>query len=291
MCRGVSMLRLCRGLVYLASQLLDVVAVDVVVVLHELVDVSLGGELDDAVGYGLDELVVVGCEEDVALVLLEVVVERLDGLEVEVVGRRVEDEAVGVLELHARYHAAHLLASGEDVDFLEHFFAAEEHAAEVALEEDVVAFAVLAEPLDEVFLALEELGVVNGKVGGGDGDAPLVGACLRLAVAVDDFEEGGHGARVVGEEHDFLAFLHVEGEVLEKYGSVVFDGCEPFDFKYLVSGFSLHGEDDAWVFACGWENLVDVELFEHLLARGGLVLIIHTCHPLRTDSCHRSSSC
>ena len=47
MCRGFSMLRLCRGLVYLASQLLDVVAVDVVVVLHELVDVSLGGELDD----------------------------------------------------------------------------------------------------------------------------------------------------------------------------------------------------------------------------------------------------
>ena len=48
MCRGFSMLRPCRGLVYLASQLLDVVAVDVVVVLHELVDVSLGGELDDA---------------------------------------------------------------------------------------------------------------------------------------------------------------------------------------------------------------------------------------------------
>ena len=47
MCRGFSMLRPCRGLVYLASQLLDVVAVDVVVVLHELVDVSLGGELDD----------------------------------------------------------------------------------------------------------------------------------------------------------------------------------------------------------------------------------------------------
>ena len=47
MCRGFSMLRPCRGLVYPASQLLDVVAVDVVVVLHELVDVSLGGEPDD----------------------------------------------------------------------------------------------------------------------------------------------------------------------------------------------------------------------------------------------------
>ena len=53
------MLMSCCGLVYLASQFLDVVAVDVVVVLHELVDVSLGAKLDDAVGYGLDELVVV----------------------------------------------------------------------------------------------------------------------------------------------------------------------------------------------------------------------------------------
>ena len=51
MCRGFSMLRPCRSLVYLASQFLDVVAVDVVVVLHELVDVSLGGELDDADTY------------------------------------------------------------------------------------------------------------------------------------------------------------------------------------------------------------------------------------------------
>ena len=38
-----------------AAQLLDVFAVDVVVVLHELVDVSFGAKLDDAVGYGLDE--------------------------------------------------------------------------------------------------------------------------------------------------------------------------------------------------------------------------------------------
>lgn len=59
MCRGFSMLMSCCGLVYLASQFLDIVAVDVVVVLHELVDVPLGAKLDDAVGYGLDELVVV----------------------------------------------------------------------------------------------------------------------------------------------------------------------------------------------------------------------------------------
>ena len=76
---------------------LDGIAADVVVVLHELVDDAVRREFDDAGCYGLDELVVVAGEEDVALEELEVVVEGLNALEVEVVGGCVEDEAVGVL--------------------------------------------------------------------------------------------------------------------------------------------------------------------------------------------------
>ena len=90
---------------------LDGLAADVFVVLHELVDDAVWCEFDDACGDGLDEFVVVVGEEDVALEELEVVVEGLDAFEVEVVRRRVEDKAVGVLELHTGYHAAHLLAS------------------------------------------------------------------------------------------------------------------------------------------------------------------------------------
>ena len=113
------------------------------------------------------------------------------------VGGCVEDEAVGVLELHTCYHAAHLLASREHVDLFLHFFLLEEHTSQIAFHHHLVACAVLAEPLHEVHVALEELGVVERQVGRSDGYAPLEGAGIGLAVAVDNLEQGGHGFRVV----------------------------------------------------------------------------------------------
>ena len=63
--------------VQLGFLLLDGLVVDVVVVGHQLVDGATGRQLDDAVGHGVDELMVVRCKEDVALELDEVVVEGL----------------------------------------------------------------------------------------------------------------------------------------------------------------------------------------------------------------------
>ena len=60
------------SLVDFCTQFLDVIAVDIIVILHQLVDVTLGTQLYDAVGNRLDELVVVRSEEDVALELLQV---------------------------------------------------------------------------------------------------------------------------------------------------------------------------------------------------------------------------
>ena len=47
------------SIIHLLLKLLDLSVVDVVVVVHQLVDGAAGGKLDDAVGHGLDELVVV----------------------------------------------------------------------------------------------------------------------------------------------------------------------------------------------------------------------------------------
>ena len=85
---------------------LDGLAADVFVVFHELVDDAVWCELDDACGDGLDEFVVVAGEEDVALEELKVVVEGLYAFEVEVVRGRVQNQAVGILQLHSRYHTA-----------------------------------------------------------------------------------------------------------------------------------------------------------------------------------------
>ena len=113
-------LRLSHSEVNPASAGRMVQTADVVVILHQFVNRAFRSKFDYTVGHGLDELMVVAAEEYVALESGKVVVERLDAFEVEVVRRCVEDKAVCVLQLHARYHTAHFLASTEHVYFF-HF--------------------------------------------------------------------------------------------------------------------------------------------------------------------------
>ena len=80
----------------------------------------------------------------------QVIVESLDALKVEVVGGRVEDKTVGVLQLHSRNHATHLLASGEHIDFLLDFFLTEKHTTQVGFHRHLIASTVLAEPVDKI---------------------------------------------------------------------------------------------------------------------------------------------
>ena len=209
---------------------------------------------------------VVGAEEDVSLEADQVVVERLDALQVEVVGRRVENQTVGVLQLHTCNHAAHLLASGEHVHLLFNLFLLEEHAPEKSLHGDLVARPVLRQPVDEVQVAVEEPGVVQREIGRGDGHAPVVSAAVSLAVAVDDFEEGRHCLRITGKEDDLLPFLDVEVHVVEQYRAVGIDSLQVLHFKDLIARFALHAEDDAWVLAARRAYLLDVQAFQHLLA-------------------------
>ena len=82
-------------------------------------------------------------EEDIAFERHEVVVECLDTLQVKVVGRCVENEAVGVLQLHAGYHTAHLFTAGEHVHFLLHLFLLKQHTSQVAFHHHFVAGSVL----------------------------------------------------------------------------------------------------------------------------------------------------
>ena len=253
--------------------LLDLGIIDVVVVVHELVDGAFGRKLDDAVGDRLDKLMVVAGEDDVALKLNQVVVESLDGLQVQVVGGRVEDEAVGVLELHTGYHAAHLLAAGEYVHLLLHLLLLEEHPSEVALHRHLVASTILAEPLHEVQVAVEERRVVEWEVGGGDGDAPLIGAGVSLAVAVDNLKECRHRLGVMAEEHRLLPFLDIEVHMVKQYRTVRVHCLQVMDLKDLVAWLPFHLEDDARIFAARRADFLHGELLQHLLARRGLLAL------------------
>ena len=164
------------------------------------------------------------------------------------VGRGVENEAVGVFQLHASYHTAHLLTSREHIHLLHHVFVFEEHASEEALHQHLVAFAILAEPIHEVEVRVEEFRVVEWQISRGDGHTPLIFACVRLPIAVDDLEESGHGLGVMAEEHGLLSFFYCEVHVVEEHCSVWLHRLEVLYFEYLCSWFAFHLEDDARVF-------------------------------------------
>ena len=105
-------------------------AFQVVVETHLPVDDTAGGELDDPVGHGADELMVVGSEQEHLAEGDQTVVEGGDRLQVQVVGRLVQDQHVGAGQHHPGQHAADPLATGENIRRLEHVLTAEQHLAQ-----------------------------------------------------------------------------------------------------------------------------------------------------------------
>ena len=218
---------------------------------------------------------VVRGKQDVAFELYQIVVESLDGFQVQVVGWRIENQTVGVLQLHTRNHTTHLLATAEYTNLLLDVFVLEQHTTQERLHHHFVACAKLTEPVNEVHLRLEELGIVQWQVGCRDGDAPLIGACISLAIAVDNLEQRRHGFGVVTQEYGLLTFLDSEVHIVEQYGSVSIDSLQAFYLQNLCARLALHREDDARILTCRRCDFLDVQLLQHLLTRCGLLRLCH----------------
>ena len=145
------------------------------------VDDAEGGwaalEVPDAGGDLVDEVEVVGDEEDGALVLLQGEVEGVAGFEVEVVGGLVEDEDVGLLQHELAEEQACRFAAGERVGALHALLAAEEHAAEDAANVFLGGVLVeLIEPVVDGHAHLDGAGEVLGEVADLRRVSPLDGA-------------------------------------------------------------------------------------------------------------------
>ena len=103
--------------------------VNIILVIHQFVYDAVRSKFNDAVCHSVDKLVVVTCKKYVPLESLQVVVEGLDGLHVQMVGRRVKNQTVGVSKLHAGNHTTHFFTSGKYGDLLHYLLVLEEHSA------------------------------------------------------------------------------------------------------------------------------------------------------------------
>lgn len=97
--------------IHLLPQSLDFGGFEVVVVRHPAVDGSFGGKFNDPIGGRLYKGMVIGSHQHRSIEINDCIVEGCDRFKVQMVGRFVHNQQVGILEHHPRYHAADFLAT------------------------------------------------------------------------------------------------------------------------------------------------------------------------------------
>lgn len=105
---------------------------DKFIVGSEEVGYTVGTKLYYTVCNGVDYLVVVGGEQYNALEIGECIVDRRNGLKVQMVGRLVEKKHVCAVQHHSGEHTTYLFASGKHVYGLINAITGEKHTTEEA---------------------------------------------------------------------------------------------------------------------------------------------------------------
>ena len=107
---------------------------------------------------------------------------HLNGFEVKVVGRLIQNQNVGTKQHHSRKHAANLLTTGKNLYWLVHIITREEHSSQESAQigfGDILR--ILGQPLKNVELtAIKIFRVILREVGTGGADTPLDRAFVRL---------------------------------------------------------------------------------------------------------------
>ncbi len=206
-------------------------------------------QFDDGIAHSFEKIAVVGDHEDGAIGAGQVLFEPFDHVEIEVVGRLVEDEQLGLLDEQACQGQPFALTARQGAEWLrqvgnvqseEHFFHARfgipclqiVHAAEQPLHGVGIgtvqhALLVVAQGLDGRMIACEHgiEDVVGGsKVGflrqvahADVGMDPHAGALAFGALfAGDDAQQRALAAAVFGDERHLLSFVELQVHVLEQ---------------------------------------------------------------------------
>src|SRR6185437_4605275 len=156
--------------------------------------------------------------QDCSLVALQRDVERVDGFQIEVIRRLVEDEDVGFLHHELAEDEARRLSAGKSGGWLETFFAAEEHLAEDAANVFLDGLGVeLVQPVSYVGSLLDDAGVVLREVADLSFVSPLDAAriegevlfCVVRRGGEQGFEQRGFAQSVTAHESDLFTAHYV----------------------------------------------------------------------------------
>ena len=212
----------------------------------EEVDLRVALEGEDMGADAVEEPAVVADDDGASGEVLEAFLKGAHGVYVDVVGRLVEEEYVGLaLEGECEVEAV-ALAAAEDADLLLLVGAGEVEAADVgaAVDEAAADLEVLVAAGDHVVDALlrVDVGVLLVDVADFDGLADLEGSGVGLLQPHDEAEEGGLAAAVGAYDADDAGRRQAEGEVLvEQFVAVGF--ADAVDLEHLVAEAGAVGNE------------------------------------------------
>src|SRR5512138_358593 len=186
-----------------------------------------------------DELLVVRDADDGALVALQPLRERRDGLEIQVVRRLVEDEDVVLEEHELREEEPDRLAAGERRRRLHALLAGEEHPAEEPRDLLVRHLVLhLAEPPEGGRARPDHAGLVLREVADLRLVAPPDVPRVRRQLARDHLHERGLADAVLADDADLLAARDERAERLDDLVPAV-ALLDPLDRERLLPGRRL----------------------------------------------------
>src|SRR5688572_8070111 len=189
-------------------------------VAFEPFDVAVALESEDVRGDAVEEPAVVADDDGTAGIILERLLQRAQGVDVEIVGRLVEQQHVGAALQNFRQVHAVALAARQHADLLLLVGAAEIEGRAISARIDLA----LAE-IDDVLAArdllphaLAGLERVARLVDVAELDAltDLDGAVVRRVLAGDHAEQGGLTGAVRADDADDAAGRQLEGEIVDE---------------------------------------------------------------------------
>src|SRR5271170_7166173 len=178
-------------------------------------------EVPDARCDFVDEVVIVGDEQHRAFILLKRDIEGIDGFEVEMVRRLVEDQDIWLLKHELAEEQARGFSAGESIGGLEPLFTTEEHLPEDAADLFFRDLGVpLMEPVGDGETMLDHPGVVLGEVADLGFVTPLDVASVESEVLFCEigrgreqgFDQRSFTQAIAAHERDLFSAHDVGGE-------------------------------------------------------------------------------
>ncbi|RMU70218.1 hypothetical protein ALP23_05335, partial [Pseudomonas syringae pv. apii] len=257
----------CCGLAGLERNAL---AAQVVVIGAAEIDHATWAEFDDAGCQRGHELAVVTDENQCAWIVFQRQVQRLDGFHVEVVGRFVHHQHVGLLQDQlAEQHAA-LFTTGNHLHRLEDLVVGEQHAAQGATHHLLAALGPLTHPVEQGGVILEIVSMILSVVADFRRIGPLDRARIRLQLVDQGAQQGGLADAVRADDSHTFAGFDLEAEVLEQslaveaFGHAIDDDCLAVQFLGLL-------ETNERADTAGWLDLGQLDLVDCLGSGRGLL--------------------